>query len=167
MKIERRKIKTKMFIKNSKCTYVYIAWHRQRLWPVTWQTLPLVRENAPRQTKQQLSWLQPKSGHESRRGLDTKTDWLSDWLTDWLTDRPIVSCRVTLTLTVTLWNPQQTTHLTHNDLRIRCLPVRGRYPSSEIAAPEEQGSPHHCWTIHGAHRPVTCMWLSKFRMYMT
>jgi hypothetical protein len=50
------------------------------------QTRPLVREDAPRQTKLQLSWLQPESGHESRRGSTRRlTDWLTEWLlTDWL-----------------------------------------------------------------------------------
>jgi len=37
---------------------------------------PLVRENAPQETKMQLSWLQPKAPER----LNTKTDWLTDWL---------------------------------------------------------------------------------------
>jgi hypothetical protein len=43
-----------------------IVWHRQGLWPTTWQTLPLDREDAPWYTKSQLSWQQP--GHESGSG---------------------------------------------------------------------------------------------------
>jgi hypothetical protein len=62
---------------------VYIAWQRQGLWLITIQTRPLDRNDAPWQTKPQLSWLQPKSGHESRM---VSTPRLTDWPTDWLTD---------------------------------------------------------------------------------
>jgi len=40
------------------------------------------REDTPWQTKPQLYWLHPKSGHESWRGLNTKTDRQADRPTD-------------------------------------------------------------------------------------
>jgi len=58
------------------CVCVYRQ-HRQWLWPLKWQNRPDVREVAPQQIIQQLSWLQPKSGHESQRdSLPRRTDWL-------------------------------------------------------------------------------------------
>jgi hypothetical protein len=54
-KIVKEKERTQ---KTCKKLYIRIYWqHRQGLWPVTRQTRPLVMENAPRQTKPQLSWL--------------------------------------------------------------------------------------------------------------
>jgi hypothetical protein len=70
-----------------KHTYIhtYIA-NTDKDWPVTIQTHPPTREDAPWQTRSQLSWLQPKSGHESRRGsVPRLTDWQSqsDSESDW------------------------------------------------------------------------------------
>jgi hypothetical protein len=57
-----------------------------------WQTRHLDREDAPWQTKEQLSLSQPESGHESWRGsIPRRTDGRTDWLTDWLTDRQLQS----------------------------------------------------------------------------
>jgi hypothetical protein len=61
-----------------KCICIYRQ-NRQGLWPVTWR-----RKDAPWQRKPQLSWLQPKSGHESQRGSVPRQ-------TDWETDRPSVA----------------------------------------------------------------------------
>jgi hypothetical protein len=56
--------------------------HRQGLWRVTRQTTPVLREDAPWQTK-------PESGHESWRSSVPRQ-------TGWPTDRLTVSCKVTL-----------------------------------------------------------------------
>jgi len=42
------------------CTYAYIVWHRQVLWPIAWQTKP------------QLSLLQPNFCHGSWRGTRSR-----------------------------------------------------------------------------------------------
>jgi hypothetical protein len=55
------------------------------------------RENPPRQTKPQLSWLQPKSDHESWRGSVPRR-----------TERLTVSCKVTLTLHAVSTDPADT-----------------------------------------------------------
>jgi hypothetical protein len=59
--------------------------------PITCETRPLIREDAPWQTKPQLSWLQPECGDDSQKGSTPRR-------TDWLTDQPSVA-KATLTLT--------------------------------------------------------------------
>jgi len=72
--IVKEKKESKENIKMYTCIYCQ---HRKGLWPVTRQTRPPVREDAPRQTKLQLSWLRPTSCHESQRGsMPRWTDWL-------------------------------------------------------------------------------------------
>jgi len=76
--------------------------HRQGLWPVTWQTRPVVREDAPwRKNRTCLDYSQRlvMSPREAQRqdGLsDWPTDRPSDWLTGWLTDRQLQSDSDTL-----------------------------------------------------------------------
>jgi len=53
-------------------------WHRQGFWPVTGQISPVDRKNASWQTKPLLSWLQQKSGHQSRWGHEAKNEWLTN-----------------------------------------------------------------------------------------
>jgi hypothetical protein len=52
----------------------YPTW---RLWTVTWQTRPPISEDAPWQTKSEVS-IKHTYGHESQNGLEAKADLLSD-----------------------------------------------------------------------------------------
>jgi hypothetical protein len=75
-------MKEKMFKNNSKCTYVLLTQTRT---VTNYMSDP---EKAQQQTKRQLSWPQPKSGHESRWGSTPR--W-TNWLTDRQTERLLQS----------------------------------------------------------------------------
>jgi hypothetical protein len=68
----------------------YIAWYRQGLWPVTWQTCPLDREDALCQTKPHL--FDCNQNVVMNPGGAACHDGMTDWLT--------VSCKVSLTVTI-------------------------------------------------------------------
>jgi hypothetical protein len=113
------------------------------MWPVAWQTPSSRQRERPRRMKPQLSWLQPKSGHESRSSSTSRQ-------ADWLTDRPTVSCKVTNSdwtdASYLVMSPHKARCIDHTDwLRVAVQPM-----------PVQFISPWR-WTQHGTpkHRYPT------------